>query len=76
MNYEFRELTVRGLKDLARFRGIRGYSRLRRVELIERLNNPTPFAEFGRLTVQGLKNLAWLRGITTGLSRLRKTSID
>ena len=39
-NYE--QMIVPTLKNLARERGLRGYSRLRKAQLIEQLRNPTP----------------------------------
>ena len=39
-NYE--QMIVSTLKNLARERGLRGYSRLRKSELIRKLREPTP----------------------------------
>ena len=37
----YNQMIVSTLKNLARERGLRGYSRLRKAELIEQLRNPT-----------------------------------
>ena len=42
-NYE--KMTVSSLKNLARERGLREYSRLNRSELIKKLREPTPPTE-------------------------------
>ena len=41
-NNNYEQMIVSTLKNLVRERGLRGYSRLRKAELIEQLRNPTP----------------------------------
>ena len=60
-------MRVSTLKNLARKRGLRGYSRLRKSELIERIRNPPPPPEYTRAQ---LRQLARERGLR-GYSRLR-----
>ena len=64
-NYE--QMKFSTLKNLARERGLRRYSRLRKSELIERVRNP-PLLEYTRTQ---LRKLARERGLR-GYSRLRK----
>ena len=71
MDNEFRELTVRGLESIARNRGLRGYSRLRRAELLNLLREPAPIAELTGPTVRELRIMAKLRGLR-GYSRFRR----
>ena len=67
-NYE--QMIVSTLKHLARERGLRGYSRLRKAELIEQLRNPTPL----EYTKAQLIQLARERGLR-GYSRLNKAEL-
>ena len=63
----YKQMKVSTLKNLARERGLRGYSRLRKSELIEQRKNPPPL-EYTRTQ---LRQLARERGLR-GYSRLRK----
>ena len=63
-------MIVSTLKNLARERGLRGYSRLRKAELIEQLRNPTPL----EYTKAELIQLARERGLR-GYSRLNKAEL-
>ena len=68
-NYE--QMIIPTLKNLARERGLRGYSRLRKSELIRKLREPTPPREHTRAQ---LIQLARERGLR-GYSRLRKSQL-
>ena len=68
-NYE--QMIVSTLKNLARERGLRGYSRLRKSELIRKLREPTTPREPTR---EELRQLARERGLR-GYSRLRKSQL-
>ena len=68
-NYE--QMIVSTLKNLARERGLRGYSRLNKSELIRKLREPTPPREPTR---EELRQLARERGLR-GYSRLRKSQL-
>ena len=61
---------VKSLKNIARERGLRGFSRLRRAELIEHIKYPPPL-EYTRAQ---LIQLARERGLR-GYSRLRKAEL-
>ena len=63
-------MIVSTLKNLARERGLRGYSRLRKAELIEQLRNPTPL----EYTKAQLIQLAREKGLR-GYSRLNKAEL-
>ena len=67
-NYE--QMTVLLLKNLARERGLRGFSRLNKAELIKQLRNPPPL-EYTRAQ---LIQLARERGLR-GYYRLNKTEL-
>ena len=67
-NYE--QMRVSTLKNLARERGLRGYSRLRKSELIEQIKNP-PLLEYTRAQLKQLAKEIGLRGY----SRLRKSEL-
>ena len=64
-------MIVSTLKNLAREGGLRGYSRLRKSELIRKLREPTPPREPTR---EELEQLARERGLR-GYSRLRKSQL-
>ena len=66
----FEQMTVLLLKILARERGLRGFSRLNKAELIKQLRNPPPL-EYTRAQ---LIQLARERGLR-GYSRLNKTEL-
>ena len=66
----YNRMNVLTLKNLARERGLRGYSTLRKAELIEQLINPPP-PEYTRAQ---LIQLARERGLR-GYSRLRKSQL-
>ena len=66
----YKRMNVLTLKNLARERGLRGYSTLRKAELIEQLINPPP-PEYTRAQ---LIQLARERGLR-GYSRLRKSQL-
>ena len=68
-NYE--QMIVSTLKNLARERGLRGYSRLRKSELIRKLREPSPPREPPR---EDLRQPARERGLR-GYSRLRKSQL-
>ena len=68
-NYE--QMIIPTLKNLARERGLRGYSRLKKSELIRKLREPTPPREHTRAQ---LIQLARERGLR-GYSRLRKSQL-
>ena len=68
-NYE--QMIVSTLKNLARERGLRGYSRLNKSELIRKLREPTPLRDHTRAQ---LIQLARERGLR-GYSRLRKSQL-
>ena len=63
----YKQMKVSTLKNLARERGLRGYSRLRKSELIEQKKNPPPL-EYTRTQ---LRQLARERGLR-GYARLTK----
>ena len=69
-NNNYEQSTVSTLKKLARETGLRGYSTLRKAELIEQLRNPPPL-EYTRAQ---LIQLARERGLR-GYSRLRKSQL-
>ena len=69
-NNNYEQMIVSTLKNLARERGLRGYSRLRKAELIEQLRNPAPL----EYTKAQLIQLARERGLR-GYSRLRKAEL-
>ena len=66
----YNRMNVLTLKNPARERGLRGYSTLRKVELIEQLINPPP-PKYKRAQ---LIQLARERGLR-GYSRLRKSQL-
>ena len=66
-NYE--QIIVSTLKNLARERGLRGYSRLRKAELIEQLRNPTPL-EYTRAQLIQLAREREVYEDTLGLIKL------
>ena len=68
-NYE--QMIVSTLKNLARERGLRRYSRLRKSELIRKLREPTPLREPTR---DELRQLTRERGLR-GYYRLRKSQL-
>ena len=68
-NYE--QMTVSSLKNLAREKGLRGYSRLNKYELIKIHREPTPPKEPTR---EELRQLARERGLR-GYSRLNKAEL-
>ena len=74
MDNEFREFTVRGLKNLARNRGLTGYSSLRRAELLNLLREPTHIPRLRGPTVIELREMAKLRELR-GYSRLRRDQL-
>ena len=69
-NNNYEQMNVLTLKNLARERGLRGYSRLRKAELIKQLRNPTPL----EYTKAQLYQPARERGLR-GYSRLRKVEL-
>ena len=69
-NNNYEQMIVSTLKNLARERRLRGYSRLRKAELIEQLRNPTPL----EYTKAQLIQLARERGLR-GYSRLNKAEL-
>ena len=70
-NIYYEQSTVSTLKNLARERGLRGYSTLRKAELIEQLRNPPPLytrpqliqlaRERGLRGYLGLENLSYFK---------------
>ena len=66
----YNRMNVLTLKNLARERGLRGYSTLTKAELIEQLRNPPP----QQYTRAQLIQLAKERGLR-GYSRLRKSQL-
>ena len=66
----YNRMNVLTLKNLARERGLRGYSTLTKAELIEQLRNPPP----PKYTRAQLIQLARERGLR-GYSRLRKSQL-
>ena len=66
----YNRMNVLTLKNLARERGLRGYSALRKAELIEQLINPPP----PKYTRAQLIQLARERGLR-GYSKLRKSQL-
>ena len=66
----YNRMNVLTLKNLARERGLRGYSSLRKAELIEQLRNPPP----PKYTIAQLIQLARERGLR-GYSKLRKSQL-
>ena len=69
-NNNYEQMIVSTLKNLARERGLRGYSRLRKAELIKQLRNPTPL----EYTKAQLIQLARERGLR-GYSKLNKAEL-
>ena len=69
-NNNYEQIIVSTVKNLARERGLRGYSRLRKAELIEQLRNPTPLEYKKSQLIQ----LARERGLR-GYSRLNKAEL-
>ena len=69
-NINYEQSTVSTLKNLAREKSLRGYSRLRKAELIEQLRNRTPL----KYTKAQLIQLARDRGLR-GYSRLNKAEL-
>ena len=69
-NINYEQSIVSTLKNLARERGLRGYSRLRKAELIEQLRNPSPLEYMRAQLIQ----LARERGLR-GYSRLNKAEL-
>ena len=65
-----KKMILSTLQNLARERGLRGYSRLRKAELIEQLRNPSPL----EYTKAQLIQLARDRGLR-GYSRLNKAEL-
>ena len=63
-------LNVKSLKNIARERGLRGFSRLRKAELIEPIRNPPPL----EYTKAQLIQMSRERGLR-GYSRLRKSEL-
>ena len=69
-NNNYEQMTISSLKNLARERGLRRYSRLNKSGLIKQLRNPPPL-EYTRAQ---LRQLARERGLW-GYSRLRKSEL-
>ena len=69
-NNNYEQMIVSTLKNLPREKGLRGYSRLRKAELIEQLRNPTPL----EYTKAQLIQMARERGLR-GYSRLNKAEL-
>ena len=63
-------MTVSSLKNLARERGLRGYYKLKKSELIEQIRNPPPL----EYTSAQLRQLARKRGLR-GYPRLKKADL-
>ena len=71
-NNNYEQMTVSSLKNLARERGLRRYSRLRKSELIKQIRNPPPLEHTRALLIQlrekgvygdtlGLENLSYFK---------------
>ena len=69
-NNNYEQMAVSSLKNLERERGLRGYHKLKKSELIKQLRNPPPL-EYTRAQ---LRQLARERGIR-GYSRLNKAEL-
>ena len=70
-NNNYEQMIIPTLKNLSRERGLRGYSRLRKSELIRKLREPTQPRDHTRAQ---LIQLARERGLR-GYSRLRKSQL-
>ena len=70
-NKNYEQMIIPTLKNLARERGLRGYSRLNKSELIRKLREPTPPREHSRAQLIQLAREKGLRGY----SRLRKSQL-
>jgi serine/threonine protein kinase len=74
------QYTVKELRDLARSNNLRGYSRLRKQELIQKIQKEVSILEdadnpnLDTYTLQGLKALARMQNIK-GVSRMRKKQL-
>ena len=66
-NNNYEQMIIPTLKNLAKERGLRGYSRLRKSELIRKLREPTPPRDHTRAQLiqlareRGLRGYSWLR---------------
>ena len=70
-NNNYEQMIIPTLKNLARERGLRGYSRLNKSEFIRKLREPTPPREHTRAQLIQLAREKGLRGY----SRLRKSQL-
>ena len=68
---DYEQMSIPVLKNLAREKGLRGYSRLKKSELIQKLREPILLRDFSRTQ---LKQLARERGLRR-YSRLKKSEL-